>query len=235
MRYLLFNLLIVGALAFLLFDGEPPRTVRGAVDKVIVEADRLLAKGKALIEPAKTERSAGRTSPATAKVQPLSTTQAGGSRDGSVAVPSDVNAHATEPVTKPAPAALDEVAVELDQLVAKGKALIGPEETGGSARRTSPVSSTSQTPSAPQAGGSRDGSVAVPPRAAKPRKVSDVLIRGLDPAVARRRAEVLGEVRDGTVGGAAATPQFMASRVRRGELHKLVEDMELMFVEKAGR
>jgi len=260
MRYLLFNLLIVGALAFLLFDGESPTMVQDAVDKVAAKADRLVVKGKALIRPAKTERLAQQTSPNTHTLQPEAVTQAIGSHDESVAMQSDIVAHATELVTKPAPAAVDKIAVELDQLVARGKALIGPTETGGSARRTSPVTSTPQTPSSPQSGGSRERSVAVPPdiehrgtaflmepplatstpgtaspRATKPREVSDVVIRGLDPAVARRRAEILGEVPDGAVDAPAATPEFMSSRLRRGELHKLAEDMELMFVEKAGR
>ena len=181
MKYLLFNLLVVGALAFLLFDGEPPKTVRGAVNKVAAEADRLVAKGKALIRSANTESPARRTSPVTAMPQPVTTTQAGGSRDASVAVPPDI----ADTVTKPVPAA-----------------------------------STLGTAS---------------PRPAKPRKVNEVPIRALDPAVASRRAEVLSEVPDGAVGAPAATAEFMASRVRRGELHKLAEDMELMFVEKAGR
>ncbi len=139
MRYLVFNLLVVGALAFLLFDGDPPTSVRGAVDKVAVEADRLIAKGKSLVESAKTER--------------------------------------------PAP----------------------PE----------PVSETA-------------------PPAATPSKAIDRPASGLDPAVARRRAEVLGEAPDdgATV---AATSDFMAPGVRRSELNKLAEDMELMFVEKVGR
>jgi len=260
MRYLLFNFLIVGALAFMLFDGEAPKTVQDAVDKVAVEADRLLAEGKALIRPAKAESTAQQSSPITHTQQPESVAKAVGSGYEAVAVPSDIDAHATQSVTKTAPVALDKAAVELDQLVAKGEALVGPAETGRSARRTFPVASMPQTPSAPQAGSSRDGLVAVPLdiedratellmkfpsasstpgtallRASKPRKVNDIPIRGLDPAVARRRAVVLGDVPDDAVGAPTATPEFMASRVRRGELHKLAEDMELMFVEKAGQ
>lgn len=146
MRYLVFNLLVVGALAFLLFDGDPPTSVRGAVDKVAVEADRLIAKGKSLVEPAKTERPA--------------------------------------PPEVPSP-----------------------------------------TPATPPP--------ATPPPATPPKAV-ETAPSGLDPAVARRRAEVLGEAPDD---GAteAATSGLMAPGVRRSELNKLAEDMELMFVEKAGR
>ena len=39
MKSLVFNLLVVGALSFLLFDGNPPTSIRGAVDKVAATAD----------------------------------------------------------------------------------------------------------------------------------------------------------------------------------------------------
>jgi hypothetical protein len=256
MKYLLFNLLVVVALAFLLFDGEPPKTVRGAVNKVAVEADRLVAKGKDLIRSANTESPARRTSPVTTMPQPVTTAQAGGSRDASVAVPPDV----TDTVSKPVTAAVDQVAVEADRLVANDRDLIGPAKTKSPARRIFPVTPMPQPVTTTQAGGSRDASVAVPPdignratepvtkpavaastpgtvspQPAKPRKVNNVPIRVLDSTVAIRRAEVLGEVPNGAVGAPAATAEFMASHVRRSELHKLAEDMELMFVEKAGR
>jgi outer membrane biosynthesis protein TonB len=55
MRYVMFNLLVVGALAFLLFDGNPPTTVRGAVDKIADKAEQMVEKGKALVQPTETE------------------------------------------------------------------------------------------------------------------------------------------------------------------------------------
>jgi len=47
----------------------------------------------------------------------------------------------------------------------------------------------------------------------------------LDPAVAQRRAEVLGEAPD-----AAAKPTFMSAADRKRELMRLAEDMELRFL-----
>jgi hypothetical protein len=57
----------------------------------------------------------------------------------------------------------------------------------------------------------------------------------LHPAVAKRRAEVLGEAPGATTMASEPTPEFMAPRVRRSELQRLAEDMELLFVEKAVR
>jgi biotin carboxyl carrier protein len=159
MRYVMFNLLVVGALAFLLFDGEPPTTVRGAVDKIAVKAEQLVEKGKALVQPTETE-----TEAEPAKPEPV------------------VVERVPEPVAaKPVP-------------VAKA-----------------PVAETPVTPK----------------RVAKP-------ARPLPPDVAKRRAEVLGETAERPVETASA-PTFMTPRVRRGELAKLAEDMELLFVEKMSR
>ncbi len=194
MRYLVFNLLVVGALAFLLFDGDPPKTVRGAVDKVAVEADRLIAKGKALVGKATTERPVGRTPPVTRTSLPKSNAPAEDSRDQSVAVVPGNGDRAIKPVPSPGPRA-------------------APVESVADASRPATVS----------------------PRPVKPRYANDAPTRALDPAVARRRAEVLGEVPRGAATVSTATAEFMAPRVRRSELNKLAEDMELMFVEKAGR
>jgi hypothetical protein len=162
MRYLLFNLLVVGALALLLFDGDPPATVQGAVDKVAIKADRLVEKGKALVGRAEQERAA----------EPM---------------PPAERAAIAEPEPKPA-----------------ASAAVNPP-------------------------------AAAPPPPAKPRKAAGAPVRALDPDVARRRAEVLGEATgDGATDTTAAT-EFMAPGVRRGELHKLAEDMELMFVERVSR
>jgi hypothetical protein len=160
MRYVMFNLLVVGALAFLLFDGEPPTTVRGAVDKIAVKAEQLVEKGKALVQPTETEAEPAK--PETVVVE---------------RVPEPVAA-------KPVP-------------VAKA-----------------PVT---ETPVAAKP---------APKRQAKP-------ARTLPPDVAKRRAEVLGEA--AVVAEAPAAPTFMTPRVRRGELAKLAEDMELLFVEKMSR
>lgn len=155
MRYVMFNLLVVGALAFLLFDGEPPTTVRGAVDKIATKAEQMVENGKALVQPTEAEPAKP------AKPEPV------------------VVERVPEPVaTKPVP-------------VAKA-----------------PVAETPVTPT----------------RANKP-------ARTLPPEVAKRRAEVLGEAAERPV-EAAAAPTFMTPRVRRGELAKLAEDMELLFVEK---
>ncbi len=157
MRYVMFNLLVVGALAFLLFDGEPPTTVRGAVDKIAVKAEQLVEKGKAMVQPTEAEPAKP------AKPEPV------------------VVERVPEPVAAPA------------KPVAKVKA---------------PVAAPA------------------PKRVAKP-------ARPLPPDVAKRRAEVLGEA--AVVAEAPAAPTFMTPRVRRGELAKLAEDMELLFVEKVVR
>jgi biotin carboxyl carrier protein len=161
MRYVMFNLLVVGALAFLLFDGEPPTTVRGAVDKIAVKAEQLVEKGKALVQPTETEAEPAKP----AKPEPV------------------VVERVPEPVAAPA------------KPVPVAKA---------------PVAETPVTPK----------------RVAKP-------ARPLPPDVAKRRAEVLGEA--AVVAEAPAAPTFMTPRVRRGELAKLAEDMELLFVEKMSR
>ncbi len=177
MKTLVFNLLVVGALAFLLFDGDPPTTIRGAVDKVAVKADRLVEQGKALVaKPAAAPR-----------------------------------AERTPPVT-PTPVAETPVDEPRDQKV---------------------VATTTPAPAAPVAKAPR--SVAQAPRPAKPAEAIDAPARALDPQVARRRAEVLGEAPDGAANAPAAMPEFMAPRVRRTELQKLAEDMELMFVDNVTR
>jgi len=56
-------------------------------------------------------------------------------------------------------------------------------------------------------------------------------IAAADPAVAQRRAEVLGE---GPTADQAETPQFMTPAERRKELARLAEDMELRYLEKVG-
>ncbi len=56
-----------------------------------------------------------------------------------------------------------------------------------------------------------------------------------DPAVAQRRAEVLGEVEIAASGGAVEAPRFMTPGERQRELDALAEDMELLFVDKIGR
>ena len=56
-----------------------------------------------------------------------------------------------------------------------------------------------------------------------------------DRAIARRRAEVLGEVEIAASDGAAESPRFMTPRERQRELDALAEDMELLFVDKVGR
>ena len=158
MRYVMFNLLVVGALAFLLFDGEPPTTVRGAVDKIAVKAEQLVEKGKAMVQPTEAEPAKP------AKPEPV------------------VVERVPEPVAAPA------------KPVAKVKA---------------PVAAPAPT------------------RVAKP-------ARPLPPDVAKRRAEVLGETAE-VAAARPTSPTFMTPRVRRGELAKLAEDMELLFVEKMSR
>ncbi len=179
MKTLVFNLLVVGALAFLLFDGDPPTTIRGAVDKVAVKADRLVEQGKALVAKPAAARRAQQTPPITPPPTPVAETPVDEPRDQKVAA-----------TTPPAPAA--------------------------------PVAK------APR-------SVAQAPRPAKPAEAIDAPARALDPQVARRRAEVLGEAPDGAANAPAAMPEFMAPRVRRTELQKLAEDMELMFVDNVTR
>lgn len=56
-----------------------------------------------------------------------------------------------------------------------------------------------------------------------------------DPSIARRRAEVLGEVEIAASDGAAEPLGFMTPRERQRELDALAEDMELLFADKVGR
>ena len=177
MKTLVFNVLVVGALAVLLFDGAPPTSIRGAVDKVAVTADRLVDKGKALVGKPAAEPRAGRTPPVTPPPEPVVQTPVGEPRDQKVVA------------------------------------------------TTTPAASVAKAPRP----------VSEAPRPAKSRKAVDAPARALDPEIARRRAEVLGETPDGAADAPAATTGFMAPRVRRTELHKLAEDMELMFVEKVAR
>ena len=175
MKTLVFNLLVVGALAFLLFDGDPPTTIRGAVDKVAVKADQLVEQGKALVaKPA--------AAPRAQQTPPIADTPV-----------------AETPVDEPR-----------DQKVVA---------------TTTPVASVADTPKP----------VSQAPRPAMPAEAIDAPARALDPQVARRRAEVLGEAPDGAANAPAAMPEFMAPRVRRTELQKLAEDMELMFVDNVTR
>ena len=158
MRYVMFNLLVVGALAFLLFDGEPPKTVQGAVDKIAAKAERMVETGKQLVQPTETK-----TAPPAKPAKPETVVVE--------RVPKPEPAKTVAKVAAPAPAA---------KTVAKA-----------------PVAKTA------------------PP---------------LPPEVAKRRAEVLGEAAPNTAVANApeASPTFMTPRVRRGELAKLAEDMELL-------
>ncbi len=177
MKTLVFNLLVVGALAFLLFDGDPPTSLRGAVDKVAVKAGQLVETGKALV--AKPAPRAGQTPPVTPA--PVAQTPADKSRD--------------EPRDEPVVAT------------------------------PTPVASVAKAPRP----------ISQAPRPAKPAKAADAPARALDPEIARRRAEVLGERPDSAASAPVAPTGFMAPRVRRAELQKLAEDMELMFVDNVTR
>ncbi len=168
MKTLVFNLLVVGALAFMLFDGDPPKTVAAAVQKVAAKTDQLVEKGKALV---------GKS------VQPRVTP--------------------TPPPT-PAPA--------VDK---------SPEP--------SVVATTTPAPLA-----TAPKPVSKAP-VAQPAKAAPAPAPMLDPKVARRRADDLGEMPVAATKTPPAKPDFMAPRVRRNELNKLAEDMELMFVEKVTR
>ncbi len=179
MKTLVFNLLVVGALAFLLFDGDPPTSLRGAVDKVAVKADQLVQKGKALVAKPAPQPRAGQTPPVTQTPAPVAQT----------------------PVDEPR-----------DQKVAATKT---PAPVASVAKAPKPVSKT--------------------PRPAQPAKAAGAPTRALDPDIARRRAEVLGEAPDSAANAPGATTQFMTPRVRRTELQKLAEDMELMFVDNVTR
>jgi len=56
-----------------------------------------------------------------------------------------------------------------------------------------------------------------------------------DPAVLKRRAEVLGEGPKTEVDVPYIEGPFMSPRERRRELSRLVQDMELLFAEKLGK
>jgi outer membrane biosynthesis protein TonB len=184
MRYLVFNLLVVGALAFMLFDGKPPQTAREAVDKIVVQTDRLIEKGKELAaNPAPTP----------------------------------------EPILAPKPAPEPPVTRTADQVPAPA-----PKAKPPVARpMTAPAPVAPPAPVKPVAVTSRPAETTVPSRADKK----------LPPDVARRRAEILGTANEGVATPPSPTVEsaFMTPRQRRGELSKLAEDMELLFVEKSGQ
>ena len=56
-----------------------------------------------------------------------------------------------------------------------------------------------------------------------------------DPAVLKRRAEVLGEGRIAKADAPHIEGPFMSPRERRRELNQLAQAMELLFAEKLGR
>ena len=188
MKALVFNLLVVGALAFMLFDGDPPTSVSAAVDKVVVKTERLVEKGKALVgEPTVQTR-----------VKPTSSP-----------TPKPVAAPVVDKIPEPKVVATTTPA-----------APVAPVATAPAAPAPKPVA---KTPAAQT------------PRPVQTAKATPAPAPALSPQVARRRAEVLGETTDGATQAPLATPDFMAPRVRRNELNKLAEDMELMFVEKVTR
>ena len=175
MKCLVFNLLVVGALAFLLFDGTPPASVRDAVDKAAAKAGQLVEKGTVL-----------------------------------------VGKPAQRPEAKPIPAPKSKPVAETPA-----------EDTGDDKSVTTVTKAPVQPPvfkTPPQT-----------PRPAKPATVAAAPAPKLSPAVARRRAEVLGEAPDSAAKPTHTTPAFMAPRTRRAELQRLAEDMELLFVDKAVR
>jgi hypothetical protein len=73
---------------------------------------------------------------------------------------------------------------------------------------------------------------AVPPVLAKLAAPSPPAIAVTDPAVRKRRAEVLAR---GPVAAVKAGPKFMTPRQRRRELQALSEDMELLFASSRAR
>ncbi len=186
MKTLVFNLLVVGALAFMLFDGDPPKSVAAAVEKVAVKTEQLVEKGKVLIGKSTTEP---RVTPSPSPPVTPDT----------VATP-----------------ALDKSPDQPDHKVVA---------------TTTPAAPVATAPAQPVA----KAPVAQTPRPVQTAKANPAPAPALDPQVARRRAEVLGETQDGATNTPPAKPTFMAPRVRRNELNKLAEDMELMFVEKVIR
>ena len=80
--------------------------------------------------------------------------------------------------------------------------------------------------------------IEIAPRPIRPTPETQAIADGAridDRAIARRRAEVLGEVELAASDGAAESPRFMTPRERQRELDALAEDMELLFVDKVGR
>ena len=186
MKALVFNLLVVGALAFMLFDGDPPTSVSAAVQKVAVKTEQLVEKGKALMgEPTVRPRVIPTSSP---KPTP-------------------------EPVGAPV----------VDKI---------PEPKVVATTTPAPAAPVATAPAAPAPKAVAKTPAAQTPRPVQTAKAAAAPAPALSPQVARRRAEVLGETTDGATQAPPATPDFMAPRVRRNELNKLAEDMELMFVEK---
>jgi hypothetical protein len=133
--------------------------------------------------------------------------------------------------------AVDKIAVKAEQLVEKGKALVQPTETEP-AKPAKPepvvverVPEPVAAPAKPEPVAKVEAPVAETPVA--PKRVNKPA-RTLPPDVAKRRAEVLGEAAE-VAAARPTSPTFMTPRVRRGELAKLAEDMELLFVEKVVR
>ncbi len=148
MKYLAFNLLVAGALAYMLIGGDPPRTIERALDMVV-----------------------GKTGPA---------------------------ARAQKQASRADPA------------------------------KTRPAAAP-ETPSRPAA------SPPAPAKTAAP----EPIIASMTAAVARRRAEVLGDApaRAATQATPAPRPSprtesFMSPAERRRELETLAEDMEMVFFDK---
>ena len=201
MKSLVFNLLVVGALAFLLFDGTPPAGVRDAVDKVAAKADRMLDKGKEMVAKRPAQSEAEPAPAVTPEPEPAAHVSARQPRTEKEQAAAAVSRAPARPVAK-APAAPEKVV----------KAPI--------------AEAPKPAPQAPRPDN---------PSPVKATQVAAAPAPKLDPAVARRRAEILGEIPDGAARTPEPSPEFMTPRARRAELHRLAEDMELMFVDKANR
>jgi hypothetical protein len=198
MKSLVFNLMVVGALGFLLFDGKPPKSVDEAMDKVTAKTEHLLEKGKKMVGTPAFEPEGVTQTPAQDRA---------GDEAVAVAVapaPARPAAPVAQPVPTPAQATETEAA----------------ETKPAPAKTMAPVQTvkTQVVEAAP----------AAPARAA-------AAMPDLDPAVAKRRAEILGTAPQNSARETEPSRAFMAPPVRRAELQRLAEDMELLFVEKANR
>lgn len=219
MKDLLFNVVVAGALAYLLFgggDGAP--AVRDVVERAAAGAGAVADAGRNLVGLGRHEDDVAAADDAGRKLVGF------GRHADDVAAADDTPAPGAAPPGSGASDRIREPVAPPWPLTAGDSA---------SAPRLARDEAPEPSPPRPTVAAARDDSAMpeVPPLSALP---------GLpavdDPAVARRRAEVLGTASSGSTSDAKTPPAsetgFMSARERQRELYRLAQDMELIFVDK---